>query len=293
MNRIIKTLPIVTIALAGCHQGGVGVGAGADQKASTSTEQSLHSERSIHSSTTAQAAISMPAAALAQQAFQQYAKQNYLPPANAASSAQDEMVRRLIWEGSMQGPTKIDSEASARIFGAVAIASMSYPWQGWPFSCFGCKKEADWARGMAQQVIFANTILSQILPKISAQTLADPAAAQAAIIKAYESIPPAQLVAAYKQAGEQLQGGVNFDFSGSQPAPIHFMIGSNDFQASPTGWKWSMAGVPWYGEGRISGKNIELSLSSAIDKSQSQTSTTGTSAGAATEQGAGGDAGVK
>lgn len=290
MKNTLKALPIVAVlALAGCHQGGVGVDSGAAQKAATSAESAIKSDRSIQSGTSAQAAISMPASALAQQAFQQYARSSYLPPPSPSTN----QLSQLIWEGSMQSPTKIDGAASAATMGALAIASMSYPWQGWPFSCFGCAKEATWARGMAQQVIFSNMILSQILPKLSAQTLADPAAAQSAIIAAYKAIPAQQLVAAYNQASQQAQGQINFDFSGSQPSPVHFMIGSNDFQASPTGWKWSMAGVPWYGEGRISGKNIELALVSAIDKSQSQTSGSGTSTGTATEQGAGGSAGVK
>lgn len=294
MKSTTTTLKLVPLffaiaALSACHQGGVGVESGASQKAATASENTLQSQRGITSSTSAQASIQMPASALAQQAFQQYARASYLPPPSPSTN----QMSQLIWEGSMQQPTQVNTPASAQTMGALAIASMAYPWQGWPFNCFGCSKEAAWARGMAQQVVFSNTILSMILPKLSAQTLADPADAQAAIIAAYKAIPPAQLVAAYQQAGQQLQGGINFDFSGSQPSPIHFMIGANDFQASPTGWKWSMAGVPWFGEGRISGKNIELALSSAIEKSQSQTSGTGTSTGTSTEQGAGGSAGVK
>lgn len=295
LTTTIKLVPLAAAiaALSACHQGGVGVDSGASQEAATSAESGLQSQRGITSSTSAQASIQMPASALALQAFANWGKGQFLPPAGAASTPKQRQIVDLIWQGIQTGPTKIDDLKTSQTFGAVSISSMAYPWQGWPFNCFGCSKEAAWARGMAQQVVFSNTILSMILPKLSAQTLADPAAAQAAIIAEYKAIPPAQLIAAYNQAGQQLQGGINFDFTGSGPAPIHFMVGSNDFQASPTGWKWSMAGVPWFGEGRISGKNIELALSSAIDKSQSQTSGTGTTTGTGTEQGAGGRAGVK
>ena len=74
---------------------------------------------------------------------------------------------------------------------------------------------------------------------------------------------------------------------------MHFMISNNDFQAGPNGWKWSKSGVTWFGDGHISGQARDLSLASAVDKSQSQTSGTGTSTGTSTEQGAGGSAGVK
>ncbi|CDW96337.1 MULTISPECIES: hypothetical protein [unclassified Thiomonas] len=292
---IIKLLPLslAIAALAGCHQGGVGVDSGASQKAATTLENGLQSDRSIHSSTSAQASIHMPASALALQAFTSFGKQAFLPPAGPASSPEQTQLASIIWAGSMESPTKIDEPASAQTMGAISVAAMAYPWQGWPYSCFGCSKEATWARGMAQRVVFSNTILSQILPKLSARTLADPNAAQVAIISEYKKIPAAQLVAAYNQAGQQVQGGINFDFSGSQPAPVHFMIGNNDFQASPTGWKWSMAGVPWFGEGRISGKDMELSLASAIDKSQGQSSGTGSSTSTDTEQGVSGSVGVK
>lgn len=296
-NRIhtLKLIPlaILAAALSACHQGGVGVDSAATQKAATSADSALRSDRSINTSTSAQTSIQMPASALALQAFSTYGKSAMLPPVTAASSPQQQQLADMIWSGIQTGPIKVDDLKTAQTFGAVSVASMSHPWQGWPFSCFGCEKEAIWARGMAQQIVFANTVLTQVLSALPPGTLSDPAAAQAAIIAAYKKIPPAQLIAAYNQAGQQVQGSINFDFTGSGPAPIHFMVGSSDFQASPTGWKWSMSGVPWFGEGRISGKDMQLSLASAIDKSQSQTSTTGTSTGTSSEQGAGGSAGVK
>lgn len=290
----LKLIPLVAAlaALSACHQGGVWVDAGASQKTSTSAESGLKSDRSINSSTSAAASIQMPASALALQAFSTYGKRTMLPP-TAASAPEQRQLTDMIWSGIQTGPTKVDDLKTAQTFGAVAIASLSHPWQGWPFSCFGCSKESVWARGMAQQVVFANTVLTQVLSSLPPGTLADPSAAQTAIIAAYKKIPPAQLIAAYQQAGQQVQGSINFDFTGSGPSPVHFMIGSNDFQAGPTGWKWSMAGTPWLGEGRISGKDMQLSLASAIDKSSSQTSTTGTTTGTTTDQSAGGAAGVK
>jgi hypothetical protein len=146
---------------------------------------------------------------------------------------------------------------------------------------------------MAREVVYANLILTELYPSLGSQALADPAAAREAVQAAWKKLPPSTILSAWQQAGEQVKGGINFDFTGSGPAPVHFMIGNSDFQGGPAGWKWSKNGTPWFGDGRLSGQLRNLSLESAIDKSQSQTSGSGTSTGTSTEQGAGGSAGVK
>lgn len=313
-----KLIPLVVAiaALSACHQGGVGVDSGASQKAATGSENGLRSDRSITAHTAAAASIQMPAAPLMVSALTDLAKREYLPPKSAAAASGPMAgidIRSLIWSGAMQAPLGVPASAltgkpspsgsktgdgidaqTAQVFGLLPIAASAYPWQGWPFSCFGCAKEGAWARGMARQIIYSNTILTQLYPSLGTQALADPAAARAAVQAAWKKLPAATILAAWKEAGDQVkEGGINFDFTGSGPAPIHFMIGNNDFQGSPTGWKWSQAGVVWFGDGAISGKQTMLGLESAIDKSAGQTSGTGTSTGTSTEQGAGGSAGVK
>lgn len=295
-----KLIPLALAAcvLAACHQGGVGVDAGASQKAATSAESGLRSDRSINVSTSAQTSIQMPAAPLMISALSKLAQFEYLPPPSVAASGPMAGIdiSKLIWRGAMQTPstkTSFSPNLLASGSGLLPIAASAYPWQGWPFPCFGCAKEAAWARGMAQGVVYTNLLLTQLYPALSAQSLADPSAAKAAVQAAWKRIPPATQAAAWAQAGTEVQGSIQFDFTGSGPAPIHFMIGNNDFQASPTGWKWSQNGVAWFGDGAISGQQRSLSLASAIDKSSSQSSTTGTSTGTSTDQSDGGAAGVK
>lgn len=317
MNHRIKRITLLPLAaalaaLSACHQGGIGVDTSTSQKAATGAESGLKGDRSIRSGTTAQATVQMPAAALMQSALTQWgsAEMSKMLPGGAAAG----LWSQLLDSEHTAGPSHLSelmqqtSQAAASAMhqpspharylhaaAALYIATTAQPMQGWPFRCMGCQDEAAWARWSAQNVIFTNTLLTQIAsaPALR-QALADPAAARAAIVRAFLSITPAQIDAAWQQAGQQVQGrSINFDFTGSGPAPVHYIIGSNDFQASPTGWKWSMSGVPWFGEGRVSGKDVELSLASAIDKSMSQTSTTSTSTSTATEQGAGGSAGVK
>lgn len=291
-------LALAASALSACHNGGVGVDSGASQRTATTAESGLRSDRSIHTSTSAQASIQMPAAPLMISALTALAKAQYLPPPSASSSGPlaGVDIAKLIWRGAMESPAT-DTSFSPNLLksgsGLLPIAASAYPWQGWPFDCFGCSKEAAWARGMAQQVVYTNLLLTQLYPSLSAQALADPAAARAAVQSAWKKILPSDLTSAWAQAGKEVEGSIQFDFTGSGPAPIHFIINNNDFQASPTGWRWAQNGVTWFGDGAISGQQRSLSLASAIDKSSSQTSTTGTGTATGAEQGAGGAAGVK
>ena len=311
-------LAVVLTALSACHSGGVGVDSGASQKAGTASENGLKSDRSIRASTSGAATIAMPAAPLMVSALTELAKSQYLPPESTGSTSSGQMagidLRSLIWQGAMRVPQGvpasemtskplppsaassndgINDARTAHLFGLLPIAACAYPWNGWPFDCFGCSKEAAWARGMAREVVYANTILSELYPSLGSQALADPSAARKAIQAAWKKLPAQTIVAAWQQAGAQVEGSVNFDFTGSGPAPIHFLISNNDFQAGPAGWKWSQNGSLWFGDGHISGQARDLSLASAVDKSTSQTSGSGTSTSTGTEQGAGGSAGVK
>jgi hypothetical protein len=290
-------LAVAIAALSACHQGGVGVDSGASQKAATSSENGLKSDRSIRSSTSGAATIQMPAAPLMIEALTPLARSAYLPE-SAASAASGPMagidIRALIWRGTMEAPLAPDDMShNASMFALIPVAASAYPVGGWPFSCFGCEKQSAWARGMAREVVYSNLLLTELYPSLSSQALADPAAARAAVQAAWKKLPPDTIIAAWQQAGEQVKGEINFDFTGHGPAPVHFMIGNNDFQAGPNGWKWSQNGVVWFGDGRLGGQARELSLQSAIDKSTSQTSSTGTTSGTSTEQSSGGSAGVK
>ena len=323
----LKLIPLVSViaALSACHQGGVGVDSGASQKASTSSENSLQSQRGLSQGTAASASVQMPAAGLVVDAISSWGKSQL----SADPSLQDRL-----WSMQMQSPHSgslsfnaqmlcamqkaVDSslanlplppdqaakvhdvrpqprcthEAAAQFVGIAA-----QPMQGWPLGGFSTKEQAamaKWARWSAQDVSFSNAILAQVVaaPPLR-DALADPAAARAAITAAFLAIPSQQLEAAWSQAASATSGELQLDMTGHSPAPVHFLIGNSDFQAGPEGWKWSQDGVPWSGAGRINGKVVTLGLDSSLDKSQSQTSGTGIGSGTGTEQGAGGSAGVK
>ncbi|MDY0331132.1 MAG: hypothetical protein RBR52_11650 [Thiomonas sp.] len=332
LNHTLKLLPLAIGAamLSACHQGGVGVDSGASQKASTSAEQGLKSDRSIQQRSAASAAVQMPAAAFIINTLSDWGESELATAPNARAhfwnlfcslplskvSLQDQAkmfqsmgasMQQTAIEMSKKHPDKAASLAAIAHLGetphpthqaaAQFIAMSATPLQGWPVGGLGAKGQAEmakWGRWSAQNIAFSNLVLSQIAATPALRdALADPAAAKKAIIAAFLSIPASQLEAAWAQAAQAAQGDLSLDMTGSGPAPIHFTIGANDFQCGPIGWKWSQSGVPWFGEGRINGKTVMLGLDSAIDKSTAQTSTTGTTSGTSTDQSAGGAAGVK
>lgn len=330
MKHTLKLIPLslAIAALSACHQGGVGVDAGASQKAATGSENALRSERGIQQRTAARAAVQMPASAFiintistwgeSQLATAPSAREHFwsvflgLPLAGVSLqdqskvfSAMSTSTRQAISDLAKQHPNKakeaeqmMPSQIHPQHQAAAQFIAMSaQPLQGWPvggLSRKGQEQMSRWARWSAQNVAFSNLIISEIAATPALRdALADPDAARGAIIAAFLSIPSSQLEAAWQQAARSASGELSLDMTGSGPAPVHFIISGNDFQDGPAGWKWAQSGTPWFGEGRVNGKQIMLGLDSAIDKTTSQSSTAGTAAGTGTEQGAGGSAGVK
>ena len=303
-----KLIPLVVAiaALSACHQGGVGVDSGASQKAATATESGLRSDRSITAHTAASAAVQMPAAGLIVSALNAWGGEA-MPPGTFLGIANLQPggygkggpaeIGTILRAMNSAMPTPAHGLRPLHVAAAAMIAQTAQPCAGWPVGGFSTQEQAkmaNWGRKVARQVAFSNLVLTQIAATPGLRdALADPQAAQKVIISAFLSINPEQMKAAWEQASQAATGELTLDMTSGGPAPVHFMIGNSDFQGGPTGWKWAQSGVTWFGDGAISGKETTLGLESAIDKSQSQASGTGTSNGASTEQGAGGSVGLQ
>ncbi|MDD4887640.1 MAG: hypothetical protein PHO64_12080, partial [Thiomonas sp.] len=227
----LKFIPLALVAaLSACHQGGVGVDSGASQKAATTAENSLGSDRAIHAMTAAQAAVQMPAAGLIIAALADWGERTvdaYIPsPAGGRlwqtmldSTHGNHGPAQLgrLFGAAAQGfksPSKNYQHAAAAVF----IVQTAQPCTGWPIGGFGNPKQAAWARAQAQDVAFSNLVLTQIAATPALRdALADPGAAHKAIIAAFLKITPAQIDAAWQQAAQASAGPLTFDFSGSQP----------------------------------------------------------------------------
>lgn len=326
MKALIKltAAALAVAALAGCDHG-LGVSGSSSTKAATSSELNASTESSTSAKKTLTASIRMSGATLAASALTGLARQQLV---GTGTSGMDKLQWALLLQEGYAGPQAVANQAlraqeavaqavhkplaevvhvvpafqhakltpeSAYLHAAaaLAVARSAAPIQGWPFQCFGCAKEARWAREKAREVAFANLLETQVLGQVQGAVLADPRTAKARLDASLASMPDSTILAAWAQAAPTAQGSLSLDFSGSQPAPVHYLLGSSDLQGGPTGWKLAQAGTTWFGDGKVSGREISLDLASAIDTGATTSTSTQQSGSAGTDTGSEGSAGVK
>ena len=138
---------------------------------------------------------------------------------------------------------------------------------------------------LAISAIYTNDVFALLGEELAGIRLADPDAAQARVIAAYQSIPAGTLAAALKRAAGQVSGGrFTTDLTGS--GNVHFTHSpAGDFAGDARGVTWTKAGGVWFGDSRIAGQsvNFRLASTSSLAQSRSQSGNEGTSAGAQVE----------
>lgn len=147
---------------------------------------------------------------------------------------------------------------------------------------------------LAISAIYTNDVFARLGEELGGTRLADPDAASARVLAAYQAIPAADLAAALKRASGQVVGGhFSTDLTGS--GNVHFThSAAGDFVGDARGLTWTKAGGVWFGDSRIAGQsvNFRLASTSSLSQTRSQQGQDGVSAGAEV-QGAGGVGAVK
>lgn len=142
---------------------------------------------------------------------------------------------------------------------------------------------------LAISAIYTNDVFALLGEQLAGTRLADPDAASARVMAAYQAIPAADLAAALKRASGQVVGGhFSTDLTGSNN--VHFTHSvAGDFVGDARGLTWTKAGGVWFGDSRIAGQsvNFRLASTSSLSQTRSQSGQAGVSAGADV-QGAGG-----
>jgi hypothetical protein len=160
----------------------------------------------------------------------------------------------------------IDSEQNA-----VADAHLfaSAPCAGWPpggFRAHSSKIEA-WA----ESVDAANSAATQILQSVSSRSLKNTAAAVDALkigIREYARDDGTQ---------DFRERKFKINASGRQSYPVEFSGASKIYGCDQSGWHILSAGVEIFGSGKVSGRDIQLSLQSDVSTSSSRSSGSGSS----------------
>lgn len=266
MKKIIAITALAgTTALSACHNGGIGVSATSNQQITARADSSIHRTRALSAGTKTSKSVQMSASVLAVAALR-----GWIASPDAARHPM-------------------------HLAAAEAIIGTAHAVAGWPSACFDCAPNRSFAEAEAVDVNYANLVLTQTVAAMpSAVTLVDPVAAKAAIIAAFIAIPSDRLQELRVRAERLAHGGrPNLDFSGSGASAVHFLIGSDDYNGGPSGWTLASNGAPWYGSGALSGRNVQLSLASSIDRNMSKSSEMSTGSGVSGGEGSEGTVGVK
>lgn len=147
---------------------------------------------------------------------------------------------------------------------------------------------------LAISAIYTNDVFALLGEQLAGTRLADPDAASARVLAAYQAIPAATLAAALKRASGQVVGG-NFSTDLTGSGNVHFThSAAGDFVGDARGLTWTKAGGVWFGDSRIAGQsvNFRLASTSSLSQTRSQSGQDGVSAGGEV-QGAGGVGAVK
>jgi len=129
-----------------------------------------------------------------------------------------------------------------------------------------------------ESVEFSNLVLTELAGQVSAAAWRDPEAAKEAVQIAWRNMPIQKLRDAWAASEALPYPGVTVDLSGHKG--MHWTSAENgDYVGDGAGWTVTRHGAPWYGNGYLSGRQVTISLASAISASQSQQSGTTTSAG--------------
>ncbi len=264
MNSKLPILALATLALAGCGHGlSVSASSKNDQSAKqdTTTSHESHNSASVANKTT----VSVPEAPLAVEAIQ----------------------------GLDLAKLDREHQAAARAVHEAASAVI-----GWPSGCLWlpgmlpCTKNREYARHEAASVIVANAVLSAVSEGLPVGVrLSYPNAAREALAKAFLALKPADLRAMQQQAQHEAESE-HLDLDETGTASVKFFLGAGVFEGG-AGWSWTQNNVPWFGGGKLSGRDVTVALDHSSDAGTSQRTGESTSTSTGTSQNNGGDASVK
>lgn len=314
------------LILAGCGQqgGGVSVGAGSSTESTDESAGIIERTRSLLSGSAAAKKISMPAAGLIADTFEEYAGPLDRDARMRFFESSFKTLKALNGNGedifAAHSPYELDAIMGrpwaqypaflkvAETFkkdenGAEKVKDLMHraelirpiqfalsPFMGWEVSPMGGKQEVldAYMSLLAASGMFANNVMAEIALKQSANSIKNPDEARRLIAQAYEKIPldtlKAEWIKALKAAAKSNK---SVDMTGSNN--VHFRAGAGDFVGDAHGITWTKGGQIWFGEGNLSGQKIafslESTLTSEIGKSQKTEDRSGTSSKDSTDAG--------
>ncbi len=179
------------------------------------------------------------------------------------------------------------------------IMGSASPIMGWVGNGFDDPSNRFYARMLARMAFESNIYLTHIYYKDLQNTRIwnDPAAFQTQVRKDLADLPPAykKQVVAQAMAAIPHHVPVTFNFTGSCPdgGTICYWINGVSYVGGQGGVSVTKNGIPWYGGGRISGRDVQVSLAHEMNTGVSQSKELAQRSNSSTEQSSSSSAGAK
>jgi len=266
----ILILSATTLALSGCDRIGVGVGASTSEAQSQAQSQELTQSRSLGDRQERSSSVAFPFAALAVPAL--------LGPDNEAARGLGEGLitarERLVGEGGELDELLNSGEPIARVALLGLLAAASQPGSGWPVPVIprdlrrpvGSVEPSAYrhAENVSVAACWSSRALLRVheaLPRGSVLRSAEEVRER--VREAYLGIPLQDLKEDLAACRQELLGApITLNLTGVQGQ--QWAIGPLYVTRDARGATFTKAGLPWYGDGLIEGRKLELAATQAI-----------------------------
>lgn len=176
---------------------------------------------------------------------------------------------------------------------ADAIVQAASGEAGWPHGIgFDVSRARNWSMPYARMVEFVSVASAELAKNIGSNALRDPVDAQQRLRAALVTMAKNGTVkAAWDQS--QVDGNYQVNFSGNQKYPVEFNVSGTTYGRDQAGWHVVKYGIPWFGGGKLLGKDMTIAMQSAVSTDMSISQSRGQDVGSRAQSETRGEAGIR
>lgn len=267
-----KLIPLLVVFLSSCSQSGSGAGVstGGTDRTEVGVGQQIKKDRTQSTSRSAEASVQFPATGLIVDVL--------FAPGDLVRQGVEFRINREAHALFRTGEPKDAALDQAR----APIAAIMAPFRGWevdPFddSAQGRRRIVAYLRTLEASAAYTNAILTELAGKLSVSVQRDPDAARAEIRRLWASLDHRVLDGLWKRSLEASGGNIVLDLASGQG--VGWSSSGGSFLGDTRGIVWERYGQTWLGDGRLSGKQYQIALASAIGAEMRATASATTQVG--------------
>ena len=317
---------LIVFSLAGCGENSSGVNAGSSASTEASSESAITKVKRLFSGEEAKATVKMSASALISDAIIrgrngqliaslkrsqatdtkkelngfdtdgfliQFNKDNYKKDPEAWKNEHANYDKVLFDLTVSDAPVEKFKERNRRLNYDDYIFVCVSAQNGWEVSPMREREKALlYMKYIATSCDFTNAVFTEIAAKLGAKTMKDPDEAKAKVQELWGKIDDATLENVLAKAtADNESGQFSVDLTGVKG--VKFTGKNGVYWNQGYGYTIQNNGVTWFGEGNLSGKQMEFSLTSTIGSALEKSKQTGAAQSSGVGSKTGADVGVK